>query len=62
VRLGVFFTARRWTGQPVNAEPHLCTELGWHPLDHLPGDTVSYIRTALLASATGIPFSLDSWT
>ena len=60
-RLGVFFTARRWTGQPVNAEPHLCTELAWHHLDDLPGDTVSYIRAALLAYRKGTTFSLDSW-
>ena len=60
-RLGVFFTARRWTGQPVNAEPRLCTELAWHHLDDLPGDTVSYIRTGLLAHAKGTTFSLDNW-
>jgi len=60
-RLGVFFTARRWTGEPVNAEPHLCSELAWHHLDDLPGDTVSYIRAALLAHRTGTTFSLHSW-
>jgi ADP-ribose pyrophosphatase YjhB (NUDIX family) len=59
-RLGVFFTARRWAGQPVNAEPHLCTELAWHDLDHLPRDTVSYIRTALHAYRNGTTFSLHS--
>src|SRR5215469_4434136 len=26
-RIGVFFTAHRWAGQPVNAEPHLCSEV-----------------------------------
>jgi ADP-ribose pyrophosphatase YjhB (NUDIX family) len=61
-RLGVFFTARRWAGQPVNAEPHLCSELAWHDPDDLPGDTVGYIRAALLAYRKGTTFSLDSWT
>ena len=60
-RLGVFFTASRWAGQPVNAEPHLCSELAWHQLDNLPGNTVSYIRTALLAHRDGTTFTLDSW-
>ena len=60
-RIGVFFTARRWAGEPVNAEPHLCSELAWHDLDDLPGDTVSYIRAALLGYRKGTTFSLDSW-
>jgi ADP-ribose pyrophosphatase YjhB (NUDIX family) len=60
-RIGVFFTARRWAGKLVNAEPDLCSELGWHDLDDLPGDTVSYIRAALLAYRKGTIFSLDSW-
>jgi ADP-ribose pyrophosphatase YjhB (NUDIX family) len=60
-RIGVFFTARRWTGQPVNTEPHLCSQLAWHGLDDLPRDTVSYIHTALHAYRTGTTFSLDSW-
>jgi 8-oxo-dGTP diphosphatase len=60
-RIGVFFTARRWAGEPVNAEPHLCSELAWHDLDDLPGDTVSYIRAGLAAYRKGATFSLDSW-
>ena len=60
-RIGVFFTTRRWMGEPLNAEPHLCSELAWHDLDDLPGDTVSYIRAALLAHRTGTTFSLHSW-
>ena len=60
-RIGIFFTACRWTGEPVNAEPRLCSELAWHHLNRLPGDTVSYIRTALLAYREGTTFSLDNW-
>jgi ADP-ribose pyrophosphatase YjhB (NUDIX family) len=22
--------ARRWVGEPVNAEPHKCSEIAWH--------------------------------
>jgi len=61
-RIGVFFTARRWAGELVNAEPHLCSDLAWHDLDDLPGDIVSYIRAGLLAYRKGSTFSLDSWT
>jgi 8-oxo-dGTP diphosphatase len=60
-RVGVFFAARRWDGEPVNAEPDKCSEIGWHPLDNLPAGTVSYIRTGLLACTRHSPFSLDGW-
>jgi 8-oxo-dGTP diphosphatase len=59
-RIGVFFTARHWAGEPVNAEPRLCSELAWHDPDNLPSDVVSYIRTGLLAYRKGAAFSLDS--
>ena len=60
-RIGVFFTARHWTGEPANTEPHKCSELAWHDLDDIPRDIVSYIRTGLLAYGKGTTFSLDSW-
>jgi 8-oxo-dGTP diphosphatase len=62
-RVGVFFTAQRWAGEPVNAEPGKCSEIGWHHLDSLPADIVSYIRTGLLAcTRQDAAFSLDGWT
>ena len=60
-RIGVFFAASRWAGEPVNAEPGKCSELGWHHLAELPGDIVSYIRTGLESCDRGRAFSLDSW-
>jgi 8-oxo-dGTP diphosphatase len=61
-RVGVFFTAQRWAGEPVNAEPAKCSEIGWHLLDSLPADIVSYIRTGLLACTRQDAFSLDGWS
>jgi 8-oxo-dGTP diphosphatase len=60
-RIGVFFTATQWTGEPVNAEPGKCSEIGWHDLTSLPPDIVSYISTGLQACARNDTFSLDSW-
>lgn len=60
-RIGVFFTAQRWTGEPVNAEPGKCSEIRWHHLDSLPADTVSYIRAGLVAHARQDAFCLDGW-
>ena len=60
-RIGVFFAAQRWAGEPVNAEPHKCSEIAWHDLASMPEDIVSYIRTTLGAYAQQQAFSLDSW-
>ncbi|HET8630857.1 MAG TPA: NUDIX domain-containing protein [Thermomicrobiales bacterium] len=46
-RVDFFLAASRWAGEVVNAEPHKCAELAWHPLDRLPGDIVPYVRRAL---------------
>lgn len=61
-RIGVFFSARQRAGEPVNAEPHKCSEIAWYTIGELPDDIVSYIRTGLNAYAReGSAFSLDSW-
>ncbi|MEO3859825.1 NUDIX domain-containing protein [Acrocarpospora sp. B8E8] len=44
-RIGVFFTATRWTGTPVNAEPDKCSTIDWFAPHALPSNTVGYIRT-----------------
>jgi mutator protein MutT len=46
-RVGLFFAAKEWTGEPYNAEPHKCSEIGWFPLDGLPADMVAYPAEAL---------------
>ncbi|HEX5503811.1 MAG TPA: NUDIX domain-containing protein [Thermomicrobiales bacterium] len=46
-RVDFFLAASRWAGEAVNAEPHKCAELAWHPLDRLPEDIVPYVRLAL---------------
>ncbi|WP_455432790.1 NUDIX domain-containing protein [Streptosporangium soli] len=58
-RIGIFFTSRKWRGNPVNAEPHKCAELAWHPLDDLPPGTIPYAAAGI--RATGLPLSLHGW-
>lgn len=41
-RVGFFFRARRWRGEPRNAEPHKCSQIAWFPKDSLPENTVPY--------------------
>ncbi|WP_245899624.1 NUDIX hydrolase [Nonomuraea indica] len=60
-RVGLFFAATRWRGEPYNAEPHKCSELGWWPLDKLPHDMVGYPDAALAHIRDGVPFALHEW-
>jgi 8-oxo-dGTP diphosphatase len=46
-RVDFFFTAKNWSGEVTNVEPHRCDDVSWFPLDNLPENTVPYIKTAL---------------
>ncbi|MEU7894042.1 2'-5' RNA ligase family protein [Nonomuraea sp. NPDC049152] len=56
-RVGLFFRAERWDGEPYNAEPGKCDALEWHPLDRLPDGTVDYPGAAIRAIGEGHPFA-----
>jgi 8-oxo-dGTP pyrophosphatase MutT (NUDIX family) len=60
-RIGIFFTAARWTGEPVNREPHKCAGLHWADPAQPPANTVPYSAAALAAITQEMPFSLDGW-
>jgi 8-oxo-dGTP pyrophosphatase MutT (NUDIX family) len=61
-RLGFFFRAERWTGEPVNREPHKCDDLGWFPIDGWPEATIPYICEALRHVLAGEPYSDFGWS
>lgn len=56
-----FVAAERWGGAIVNAEPQKCAELTWYPLDHLPLNTIPYVRRALEHYQRGIWFTSFGW-
>lgn len=60
-RLGLFFIARRWQGEPVNREPDQCYELRWFPRDALPDDIIAYPLAGIAALTTGEPYSEYGW-
>jgi 8-oxo-dGTP diphosphatase len=60
-RVDFFFTATRWTGSPVIAEPDKCDDLGWFDLDDLPADTVPYVAAAVAAAGRWQCFSEFGW-
>lgn len=60
-RLGLFFTAAEWEGEPTNAEPHKCGAIGWFPLDQLPADMVPYPRAGLDNYLSFTPYAELGW-
>jgi ADP-ribose pyrophosphatase YjhB (NUDIX family) len=60
-RVGFFFEALSWSGEPRNMEPSKCAGLDWFPLDALPPNMVPYVRVALEGWRTGQPYSEDGW-
>jgi ADP-ribose pyrophosphatase YjhB (NUDIX family) len=56
-RIDFFFKALAWRGEPINVEPEKCDDLRWFDLDHLPENTVPYVRQALRNHLAGIPFA-----
>ena len=61
VRVDVFFTAGQWTGTLENREPEKCSDLSWFPLDHLPENTIPYIKEALTSIQEGRAYSEYGW-
>ncbi|MBL1066917.1 NUDIX domain-containing protein [Streptomyces sp. 7-21] len=60
-RIGWFFATRVWAGTPINAEPHKCAGIAWHPADHLPGNTEPYNALGIAHYLKGEPFSVHGW-
>ena len=46
-RINLFFTAKKWKGEPKIMEPDKCDELQWFELDSLPSNTIPYVKQAI---------------
>jgi len=60
-RVDFFFTTPRWSGNIENREPSKCDDLAWFPLEHLPENTIVYIRAAIGWTRIGTPYSEVYW-
>jgi 8-oxo-dGTP diphosphatase len=60
-RLGLFFEARRWAGEPVNLEPEKCSAIDWFPLNDLPERIIDYPAAGIRAYRTGVALSVCGW-
>ncbi|WP_199444549.1 NUDIX hydrolase [Umezawaea beigongshangensis] len=61
-RLGLFFTTRRWNGEPRNREPDKCSAVRSYALDALPAQLIDYPAAGIHAHRTSTPFSTQGWT
>lgn len=61
-RLGLFFEARGWVGQPTNREPDKCSAVQWFPLAALPDQLIDYPAAGIRAYLDGVSFSIRGWT
>lgn len=58
-RIGWFFEATRWLGEPTNREPDKCARIDWFDLDGgLPDGMIPYPGAGIAAYRAGIPFSV----
>jgi ADP-ribose pyrophosphatase YjhB (NUDIX family) len=46
-RIGFFFEATEWEGQPINKEPEKCLALEWFTVHDLPDDIIEYPEAGL---------------
>jgi ADP-ribose pyrophosphatase YjhB (NUDIX family) len=46
-RIGLFFEATHWEGEPVNREPDKCLGLEWFSVHELPEDIIEYPAAGL---------------
>ena len=60
-RLGVAFTAQRWSGEPHNREPHKHSQLIWADPAAPPRDCVPYAAALLTRFAQGALLSTDGY-
>lgn len=60
-RVGFFFCARRWRGEPRNMEPHKADDFRWFPLAALPDGMVPYVRRAIECCRAGEGYSESGW-
>lgn len=60
-RIGFFFEAERWDGEPRNMEPNKCAGLVWADPSALPPNTIPYQAAGIRNCHRGVSFALDGW-
>ena len=56
-RIDYFYICSKWQGEEKNMEPDKCDDLKWVDIDHLPENTIPYIKIAVENIKNNILFS-----
>ena len=56
-RIDFFMTAKSYSGEIENVEPHKCDDLSWFELDKLPNNIVDYVKVAIENYRNGVTYS-----
>lgn len=56
-RINLFFTAKKWNGEPKIMEPTKCDDLQWFELNNLPDNTIPYIKQAINCIKENVAYS-----
>lgn len=56
-RVSAYFVCKKWSGEPVNAEPEKASEIGWFDVDNLPDNLIEHFKTAIENSFNGVSYS-----
>ncbi len=60
-RIDFFLTATKWSGEITNQEPDKCDLLAWFAINHLPENTIPYVRRAIDNYRRGVWFDSFGW-
>lgn len=60
-RVDLFFTTRSYQGEIINTEPDKCDDLSWFDINHLPLNTIDYIRYAIECYKKGEKYCEFGW-
>jgi len=56
-RINLFFTVKKWKGEPRIMEPDKCNDLQWFELGTLPDNTILYIKQAINCIKEDVAYS-----
>ena len=56
VYINLFMNVNNWNGEITNKEPEKCDDLDWFEINHLPQNTVDYVRFVIQETQNGKNF------
>lgn len=55
-RIYVFYSIKKWSGEPKNMEPDKCREINWFDKNQLPENLIEHIRYSIIAKDEGLHY------